>query len=370
MGLLSEYRDVSRLLGKRQRIVFYAETRHHYQYFDKLITDLLAMGIPITYITSDRADPLLSNAPPGMKVIRVKWMLGFLFSRLNAEIMVMTMPDLDNFLFRRSRQTDCYVYIFHAAVSTHQQYRKKAFYHYDAIFCTGPYQELELQTAEILYGLKKKDMVAYGYPLLQKLRARLGDGKNLHQLPRILIAPSWFDGCIFDTCLPALLEQLSVLPYEVVLRSHPEYEKRKPREFRKIGKLISSNDRISLDRSVDVIDSLSRADILVTDRSGIAFEYAFGIRRPVLFIDTALKQNNPDWEELQLPPVENALRDHLGVSVSPSDLVLIAGKIQEIQDMTPGFSEKIEVLEKNIFFNQEKGSQAGVDYILNKLRIH
>lgn len=370
MGLLSEYRDVNRLLGERQKIVFYAETRHHYQYFEKIITDLLSINIPVTYITSDAADPLLANAIPGLRVVKVKWMLGFLFSRLNAEIMVMTMPDLDNFLFRRSRQTGCYVYIFHAAVSTHQQYRKKAFYHYDAIFCTGPYQELELQTAEILYGLKKKDLVPYGYPLLQKLKASSRVTKPFDQLPRILIAPSWFEGCIFDTCLPSLLEQLSSLPYNVVLRSHPEYEKRRTREFRKIGKMISANDRISMDKSVDVMESLSHADFLITDRSGIAFEYAFGRGRPVLFIDTELKQNNPDWEELQLPPVENALRVQLGVSLSPSDMVLLEGKIKQVQEMVPGFSEKMEALERNIFFTGEKGYQAGVDYIIGRLRVN
>lgn len=370
MGFLTEYREVNRLLNDKQQLVFYAETRHHFQYFERLVHDLLKNeSIRITYITSDPKDPLLLSAPPRMKVYKVKWLLGFLFSRLKAAIMVMTMPDLDNFLFRRSKETLSYIYLFHAAVSTHQQYRKKAFYHYDAIYCTGPYQELELRTVEMKYGLQKKDLVPYGYPLLDQVRSfAMQKGAIGKRPPRILIAPSWFDGCIFDTCLGELIKQLSSLPYDVVLRSHPEYEKRRKTEFAGIRKLVKQYPNFSFDETTEVMQSLGTADILITDRSGIAFEYAFGVRRPVLFIDTVLKENNPDWNELGLPPVENSLRNQLGLSLSPVDLTLIPGKIKELEELLPGFSSRIEMLEKQVFYNSEESYNKGAEYILGRLK--
>src|SRR5262245_12842695 len=99
MGFFSEYKQVNRLLKDKQQMVFYAESRHYFQYFEKLVKDLLANKIAITYITSDPTDPLLNKVTPGMQVVHVKWMLGFLFKKISASVMIMTMPDLGNYLF-------------------------------------------------------------------------------------------------------------------------------------------------------------------------------------------------------------------------------------------------------------------------------
>ena len=150
MGLFSEYRLVNKLLQQKHKVIFYAESKHYYQYFKKLINDLLESKVTIYYITSDADDPLLINNQKGIKVVYIKWMVGFLFSKIKADVMVMTMPDLGNFLFKKSPAVGIYIYIFHAAVSTHQQYRKEAFYNYDAIFCTGEYQYKEIRLSEKL----------------------------------------------------------------------------------------------------------------------------------------------------------------------------------------------------------------------------
>lgn len=368
MSFFSEYIQVNRVLQQKQQVVFYSESRHYFIYFKKLIEDLLAQpGLSICYITSDKNDPLLKNATAGMNVIHVKWMLGFLFSRIRADVMIMTMPDLDNFLFKRSPGVGTYVYMFHAVVSTHQQYRRKAFFHYDVIFCTGEYQLREIRKAEELYGLKQKTIIPYGYPLLDELyshgSAAAGDNHST-----ILIAPSWFEGCILDTCIEELLQQLSKMPYKVILRSHPEYAKRKKKEFRKIQQLIAKNTAMSMDEIPNVFDRLPSADILITDRSGIAFEFAFGIRKPVLFIDTAYKQMNPDWKELGMEPIENSLRSSLGVTIAPAELETISQKINELIALQPGFANTIDELSQKIFYNGKEAYQSGLDYVVSKIK--
>ncbi len=362
---MQEYKQVSILLRENHSIVFYAESRHYYVYFEKLLSDLLksSPSVNILYITSDPGDPLLGHSPTNMKVVYVKWMLGYLFNRLKAKVMVLTMPDLDNFLFKRSKDTGTYVYIFHALVSVHQQYRKKAFFYYDAVFCTGSYQHRELEMAELLYHQKNKDKINYGYPLLDQLAAI----KNTSPTKSILVAPSWFDGCIFDICLTDLLEELEKLEYNIVLRSHPEYEKRSRKNFNKINKLVKSSSRISFDQNKNVIDSLSKTDLLITDRSGIAFEFAFGRKRPVLFIDTVLKQVNPDWKELNIEPIENSLRSELGIAISPKELHKIPQAVKDLEVLAIDFESKVEELGKKLFYNSETSYQEGCRYILSKL---
>ena len=369
MSFFSEYSAVFKLLKEKQQVVFYSESGYYYQYFEKLIQDLLSNGIEICYITSDAKDPLLATAPAKMKVIRVKWLLGFLFSKLKADVMIMTMPDLGNYLFKRSPEVGVYVYMFHAAVSTHQQYKKAAFFSYDAIFCTGEYQQKEIRKAEELYGLRTKNLISYGYLLLDKIQRSVSSVsvKNEEKLT-ILIAPSWFDGCIFDTCIEELLSELSKLPYKVVLRSHPEFEKRKKKSFKKIQQLIKQYPGMEIDRLPSVLERLQSTDILITDRSGIAFEFAFGIQKPVLFINTNLKINNPDYQELEIEPIENSLRYEMGVSVSPDNLEQIKDKLTELQTMSVGFVQKMESLSSEIFYNSESTYQAGLGYIISKLR--
>ncbi len=366
MSFFSEYKQVNRLLKEEQQVVFYSESRHYYPYFERLVKDLLANGIKICYITSDKKDPLLVAAPANMNVFHVKWMLAFFFKKISADVMVMTMPDLDNYLFKRSAGVGTYIYMFHAAVSTHQQYRKEAFFNYDAIFCTGEYQVNEIRRTEEQNPVRQKELIRYGYPLLDELKKVTISNKK--DAPTILIAPSWFEGCIFDTCIEELLGQLSKLPYNIVLRSHPEYEKRKKRSFQQIKKMVGQYPSIRIDNEPDVIKSLPQADILITDRSGIAFEFAFGIGKPVLFIDTVLKETNPHWRELNTDPLENSKRTQLGVSISPENLKDMPGKIKELEILQNGFAGKMELLKKEVFFNAKEAYQKGLEYILEKIR--
>lgn len=369
MSFISEYNAVFKLLKEKQQVVFYAESRHYYQYFEKLIEDLIDSEIEICYITSDAKDPLLTTAPEKMKVIRVKWLLGFLFSKLKADVMIMTMPDLGNYLFKRSAEVGTYIYIFHAAVSTHQQYRKAAFFNYNAIFCTGEYQAKEIRKAEELSKLRAKNLISYGYPLLDKIKKSSdGTASREEEKPTILIAPSWFDGCIFDTCIEELLKELSKLPYKVVLRSHPEFEKRKKKVYKSNQQLIKQYPGMEIDSLPNVFERLQSTDILITDRSGIAFEFAFGIQKPVLFMDTLLKINNPDYKELEIEPIENFIRNEMGVSLSPENLEQIKDKLTELETMSVGFKQKMGELSSTIFYNSESAYKTGLDYIISNLR--
>ncbi len=365
MGLISEYREVTRLLQEKQAVVFYAESRHYYQYFETLINELTEKrGIQICYITSDKEDPVLKGQSSGIMAVYCKWMLGFLFKRIRADVMVLTITDLGNYVISRSPLVGEYVYMFHAAVSTHLQYTKTAFLNYDSVFCTGDFQLKELQKAEALYAAKQKSFISYGYPLLEVLS---GAEKTTGSTSTILIAPSWFEGCIFETCLEELLQQLAVLPYRVIVRSHPEYEKRYPKKFRRIRELVRSYANMEIDELPNVMDRLPGTNILITDRSGIAFEFALGVKRPVLFIETGLKLTNPDWEELGIEPLENSCRAELGISIAPDQLSRLPEKLKELEEFSIGFGQRAEELKRKHFFNPEDGRRSGTEYILSKL---
>ena len=363
MSIFSEYRNMLDLLKKKHQVVFYSESRHYYPYFKQLIEDLKAtQQVAITYITSDKQDPLLTQSVTGMQVVHIKWMLGFLFSKIKADVMIMTMPDLGNYLFRRSEYVGNYIYMFHAAVSTHQQYREHAFDNYDTVFCTGDYQVNEIRRTEELYKLGKKELVNYGYPLFDELNR----SKKTEKEKTILLAPSWYPEGIFDSCFEELIKILSGLPYRTIIRTHPEYVKRNRGFLKKIKQEFGLKKNIQVDELTSVTERLSTTDILITDRSGIAFEFAFGIGRPVLFIDTPLKINNPASGLLGIEPKENTLRKELGISLEPTSLQQLPMKINELFSSSGEYNLKFSEMRQRLFFNSVESYRAGVDFILSK----
>jgi len=368
MSIFSEYKTVQRILSAHHPVIFYAESRHYRQYFERLMTDLLQRNMPVLYITSDKQDPLLQNNIAGVETVYVHWWLGFLFPRLKAGVMIMTMTDLDNYAFRRSKEVQRYVYMFHAMVSTHMQYTAKAFYHYDAIFCVSRSHVDEIKTAEEKYNLHRKDIVAYGYPLIDTISGQSKAATSTgNTLPTILVAPSWYSECILETCIEELIKELAALPYRIIIRPHPEYLKRRKKKMAALVRLVQALPAVSFDYSSSVIDALQGANILLTDRSGVAFEYALGLKRPVLFIDTPLKVMNPAWEELGIEPIENKYRERIGVALKPTELKNIPSAIEKINAWKPAFPNEMEELKKELAFNSESSYQEGVEYVIKGL---
>lgn len=366
MGFFSEYKAVKKILSTKHPVIFYAESKYYQQYFRELIDGLCEQyQQSIYYITSDENDPILLSSSPKIKAFYVHWWLAFLFSRLKAAVVIVTMPDLDNYIFKRSKEVGEYIYVFHAAVSTHQQYTEKAFYNYTTIFCTGDYQVNEIRIAEQKNNLLSKNLVNYGYPLIDAIKERFRQHKQHAQedILKILIAPSWYEHCIFETCLQELVHQLASLPYQVYIRPHPEYIKRRKKKFEALKTYANQHPNLFFDHSQDVIQSLIEADLLITDRSGIALEYTFGTHRPVLFIDTPPKVVNPNWEKLGVTPIENKIRSEIGLSISSMELTTIAQIIDNLIKSREDFCTRLQLLEKQLLFNSSLSYQKGVEYV-------
>ena len=141
--------------------------------------------------------------------------------------MVMTMPDLENFHIKRSylRKDIEYIYVPHGMDSLNLTMRTGSMDHYDTVFCVGKHQREEIEKTEAAYGLPKKKLINWGYSLLDSMRA---DYQNLAKAEstdrkKILIAPSWQEGNIVDSCLEQILDELKGQGYMITVRPHPQH---------------------------------------------------------------------------------------------------------------------------------------------------
>lgn len=374
-----EKKDYKRFFSVvNKHLVIYSEKSGFYKYFEAVINELLARSnIVIHYITNDPNDAIftLAEQQPRIKpyYIGLKKMIP-LMMKAEADIIVMTTPDLDKYYIKRSimKKDIEYVYIPHDMMSIHMGFREGALDAFDTIFCVGPHAIREIRATEEVYKLPAKKLVEFGYPLADKLIEAGKAERAAHVAgPRkeILIAPSWQEDNLLDSCIDSLIESLYCNEYHLTVRPHPEYVKRYSARMQAITEkydhLVGEGLTFELDFTAN--KSVYSADLLITDWSGIALEYCFATRRPAIFVNTKIKCMNPNWEKINCIPTEITLRDVVGVSVDKDKLSQTRDIAEDLFARADEFEIKIgEVLESHIY-NQGKAGQVGANYLLNSL---
>lgn len=359
-----------------KHLVFYSEKSGFYKYFKDVIEYLLKRSnVIVHYVTSDPNDQIfeIAKTQPRIRPYYIgENRLITLMMKMDADIVVMTVPDLENFHVKRSyvRKDIEYIYMFHYPLSTHMVLHTGALDHYDTIFCVGEFQFDEIRAAERVYALPEKKLISVGYGQLEQLyasyKAMLPEKR---ERPKILIAPSWQADNILDSCIDGILAQLLDKGFDVVVRPHPEYMKRyKPRMDQIVERYKgreSSGLRFELDFTSN--NSIFDSDALITDWSGTAYEFSFVTLKPSVFIDTPAKINNPDYVKLGIEPLEFSLRSQVGIRVSPDALEGLDEKIGELLENGRAYEEKILEIREKYIANFGKSGEVGGKYIISQL---
>lgn len=371
MSLFAEISDWIRFAfrtpDRLKEIVFYSEGGNYWAYFEGLADALLSEGQSFCYVTSDPRDPILKRSDPRIHTFRLTRLLPFFMTFVKCRVFVMTLTELDLHHLKRSIQPVHYVYVFHSLNSIHMAYRHRAFDHYDSILCCGPYQIEEIRRDEELRGLKKKTLVDGGYYRVERIheaarkRGILDPSKVSGRC--VLIAPSWAAHNVLEDHAITLVETLLGAGYDVIMRPHPETLKRRPELVNAFDAHFETQDRVVLERSVISDESLLRADVLITDWSGIAQEYAFGTERPVLYLDVPRKVHNDDYESLGLEPFEARIRSEIGVVLPTSEIAEIDRAIDRLIQDRETFRDRIVALRTQSLFCFGHSSEAGARHL-------
>jgi len=372
-----EKEDYKRFFSIRNKhLVFYSERSGFYKYYAEIIEYLLKKTtVSIHYITNDPNDIVFEMAKeqPRLKpyYIGVKKMIT-LMMKLEADIVVMTTPDLDNFYIKRSMmQKDIeYIFVPHDPSSMHMGFREHSLDNFDTIFCTGPHIAKEVRASEKVYQTKEKTLVEFGYPLIEKLM------ESCEKLERreggrrqILIAPSWQEDNLLDSCVEDLIDSVYGEENKIIVRPHPEYMKRYSAKMNllveKYQDKIGEGLVFELDFSSNT--SVYSSDILVTDWSGIGTEFAFATLKPVVYINTKMKMENENYENIGIVPQEVRLRNVLGVALEKEEIKeKFARTVNELL-ANESFADKIKGEREKYFYNYGTAGTAGAKYIVNRL---
>jgi YidC/Oxa1 family membrane protein insertase len=350
-------------------IVFYSAQAQYISFFEGLLKALGARGARIGYITSDHDDPILCHHPPYVTPLYFNTLFPFVLPFLEAKVVVMTMPDLHQFHVRRSIFATNHVYLFHSLMSTHMGFRPGALDHFDTILCAGPHHMEEIRRTEKLYGLKPKCLLPSGYYRLEKIfneheKYRREADSGAMTKPCILVAPSGHDTNIVSTCARELFSTLLKADFEVVFRPHPMTIYRRQEQLRALWQEFGACENFRLDIETTSEKFLHQADVLISDWSGVALEYAFGTERPVLFIDLPRRQQNPEYDRIGLPALEVLLRQEIGRSIHPDEIHQVNTLIVELLAQKEHYREKIASLRERYVYNFGHSSAITADFII------
>jgi YidC/Oxa1 family membrane protein insertase len=367
-----------------KQLVFYSEGSGYYKYFKRIIEWLLEHSdLVIHYVSSDLNDQVFSIQLNEQKrqrfqryFVRPSSLISFMM-KMDADMVVMTMPDLETFHIKRSlvRKDIEYVYIDHGMTSFHLCLREHALDAFDTVFTFGPNQDREVRRSEELYQLPAKTLVNTGYPLLDDLIDSVCDLPldHVNEPPVVLVAPSWQTDNLMDLCLPQTVAPLLAAGFNVVVRPHPEYVKRfKERILQHLTdfKKEFASGQLTLEQDFSSNKTVYESDIVLTDWSSIAQEFSYATRKPSIFVHTPIKVMNPAWESYGLEPLDISLRKQIGRDVALEELPTLGGIALEMLALRDEYRERIaRVMEENLYHVGSSAEQAGA-YIIASLKEH
>ena len=350
-------------------LVIFSEGKQYWNIFNPVCRELEERGIEAVYMTASEEDPALKNE---YKHIKTEFIgtgnkafakLNF----LNADIVLATTPGLDVYQWKRSREVKSYVHMFHAAGDV-TLYRMFGVDYYDALLISGDYQEKQIRDLEGLRNLPAKEIVKVGIPYMDEMLARFKKNPTINKIDgkiTVLLAPSWGPSAILSKYGKKIIDVLLDTGYHVIVRPHPQSFTSEKDLMESLMKEYPNSEQLEWNRDADNFEVLKRSDILISDFSGVIFDFALVYDKPVIYADTSFDDSVYDawWVDSKLWTFE--ILPSLGMQLNTDNM----DKLKEMIDQCINEEKYAEGRKKAIadtWAYQGEGAKQVVDFIVKK----
>jgi hypothetical protein len=318
--------------------VIYNEGSLYSNVFKPVLDEFEARGISILYLSSDNNDPLL-NEP--YNFVRKEFIgeenKAFMYlNMLKASVVLMTTPGLDVYQLKRSKGVKHYSHILHIP-SDATLYRLFGIDYFDSIMLSGDYQAKDIRFLEEKRGLKAKELVTVGCTYLDVF------AEKIKQIPKeenhpftVLVAPSWGPSAILSHFGEKLLDPLIKTGFRIIVRPHPQSKKSEAYILEKLETKYRDSSNLIWDYKRENIYSLSKSDIMISDFSGIIFDYTFLFDKPVLYVRQGFDLRPYDADDLGEDAAENLWQfkvlKKIGIQLKEEDFPSIGEILKNASD--------------------------------------
>ena len=318
--------------------VIYNEGIQYSNLFKPIVDEFEKRQINILYLTSSKDDPLLKMLFSNVKAEYIGEG-NMAFARLNmlkANVVLMTTPGLDVYQLKRSKGVNHYAHVLHAP-SDATMYRLFGLDYFDSVILTGEYQAADIRILESKRGTNTKKLFVAGCSYLDFFTEKLKEvpiEKN-HKFT-VLVSPSWGPSAILSRFGAKLLDPLIKSGLQIIVRPHPQSIKSEADKLEELKMKYIHSLNLEWDFKSENIYSLVRSDIMISDYSGIIYDYAFLFNKPVMYVKQGFDLRPYDADDLGEDAIEKLWQfktlKKIGIELKEEEFQIIGEIIQQASD--------------------------------------
>lgn len=304
--------------------VIYSDHKRYWNVFEPICEEFDRRKIPLVYYTQSADDPVLSKKYDFVKAEFIgEGNKGFVrMNMLNAGTVLSTTPGLDVLQWKRSKNVDRYVHVPHS-IDDLSGYRMFGLDYYDAVLCSGMNQVDFIRKIESLRTINPRETKIVGSTYMDADLEYLKDlpsHKTNINYPTVLLAPSWGKSAILSRFGESLLDALVETKFKIIVRPHPQSKTSEKDLLARLENRYKDAENLSWNYDNDNLAVMNESDILITDFSGIIFDYAFLLNRPLIYADTEFDNSVYDaaWLDEKMWILMTA--DKMGVKLEESKI--------------------------------------------------
>lgn len=349
--------------------VIYNEGNQYWNTFKPVLDEFEKRKIPLFYLTSSKTDPVFEQ---NYSYIKSEFIGegNTAFARLNmlsAGIVLMTTPGLQVYQLKRSKNVKHYSHILHMPNDA-TTYRLFGLDYFDSVLLTGDYQATDIRFLEEKRGINKKELVTVGCPYLDVYR------KNIEEIPTeenhpftVLVSPSWGDVGLLKKYGEKLLDPLSKTGWRIIVRPHPQSKKSEAEMLDRLTERYKDNANIVWDYERQNIYSLKKADIMISDFSGIIFDYTFLCDKPVMYVNAGMDLRPYDAYDLDGKELwQYSVLKKFGTELKEEQFENIKNVIQAVSDSETLKEERHKAKEQAWMYEGNAGKNIA-DFMISKV---
>lgn len=353
--------------GEKIPFVIFSDDKRYWTIFEPICREMDRRGKDVIYLTASQDDPALKNSYSHVKAefIGIGNKAFARLNFLNAAIVLSTTPGLDVYQWKRSKDVQYYVHIPHAANDI-TMYRMFGIDYYDALLLSGDYQARDIRNLEKLRQIPEKELVQIGIPYMDEMVAKLEQQGPAPWHPRtVLLAPSWGQSAIFSVYGGRILDVLMSTGYHIIVRPHPQSFISEKNLIEKLMQDYPASEQLEWNRDIDNFEVLRRSDILISDFSGIIFDFSLVYDKPVIYTDPQFDVGLYDAWWLKTPLWTRSALPRLGCQLTEDNMK----HLQKVIDSCltdPHYAEGRLAVKEETWAYVGEGAERAVDYLLNQ----
>ncbi|MCM1264137.1 MAG: CDP-glycerol glycerophosphotransferase family protein [Butyrivibrio sp.] len=351
--------------------VIFSDDKRYWTVFEPVCREFDKRGIDVVYMTASPDDPALNNPYEHISAQFIG-KNNKAFSKmnfLNASVVISTTPGLEVYQWKRSKDVQYYVHMLHAANEA-VTYRMFGLDYYDAVLLSGDYQERDIRNLEDLRHLPGKELVMTGIPYMDSMADRLVDRlagieRTQSAVYTVLLAPSWGKSAILSKYGEKIIEELVKTGYNIIIRPHPQSFTSESALMEKMMAKYPESEQLKWNRDNDNFEVLNRADIIISDFSGVIFDFALVYDKPVIYADTEFDSSPYDAWWLDYPMWTLSALPRLGEKLNEENM----DNLKDMIDMCikdPKYAKGRKEVSEETWKYKGEGAKRVVDYVLAK----